>query len=226
MALSTTSLLEAVNRVLLANGEREQRQLNTPTSYLAKDCIRDALEHLITVDDWEWGQLIETPPFTSWTGSTVQLTNLHRLHGVSFFNAACNAFEALEFLDLMVFDSRPPLPVTDRTPTVYTQIDDVTFKFNQAPTLAESSLFRFYLTKRNIMPSLDSDKFNLSEQGIPMLVSLAAAKFAQRHSGEQSNAQFFMNEFADQAQGMRNHKRLRPSTPFNIYRTRGGFGQW
>jgi hypothetical protein len=220
MTTSISSLLQVVNRVLLNNGEREQRLLNTPTSYLARDCVRDALEELSLGDDWEWARERVTPVFTDWTSNTVRIRNVHRIHAVSYFDSTFQAHQPVDFIDEVSFDQHPSPPATQRVPCFFTQLDDERFKFDVTPTNLEVSNYRFYLTRRNIMPTLETDLFNISEQGIPLLVSLASSKFGQRHTGETTNADRFLQEYQRQADGVRQHKRTRPSKPFNIYRRR------
>jgi hypothetical protein len=225
MAQSTSTLLDVVNKVLANNGEREQRQLNTPTSYLARECVSDALTELLSADDWEWARVFVdggsanfpsplTPPLF------LVGTEYTRFHGLSRFDTACKAYVPLVFLDPLEFDTHPQIQGT--VPTAYTIRDDARVYLNCDTVIpaTDYALYRAYISRKIPMPTLDTLNFDMNEQAIPLLVSLASSKFAHRHTGETTSANRFQGEYEQHAQQQRNTKRLRPSTAFNMYRGR------
>ncbi len=97
MAVSTTTLLQAVNRVLLDVGERRVTNLTSPPAEKAKNYLQEALRYLTTVHDWEW--LYNKVVASNWIGDTFTVPTAQQVRGVSWLDANNVSYD-LPFVDV------------------------------------------------------------------------------------------------------------------------------
>lgn len=78
VSTSTTTLIQAVNRVLLDVGERQVTSLtSTPASQKATAYLQDAFTHIQNSHNWDWQNIVTTA--TEWVTRTAKLGNVQRI---------------------------------------------------------------------------------------------------------------------------------------------------
>lgn len=228
MALSTSTLLNVVNEVLLNVGERTVNTFDTPTARKAKQYIIEALKELQLRDDWEF--LRDVVPALSWAVPGIAtLPTYQRLHSVQYTlplssGAAMNKV-FVSYLDRPSFARLNPTPITlldtSYFPLSYTILDDARVQLHPYPSdITTQAFVSFHITKAFVLPTLVGDFLPIPERLTPLIVRLASSLMASRHLDDGDSAQMFRSEFEGMLSIVRAREQLTPTTGTNMFRRR------
>lgn len=219
---STTTLIEAVNRVLLDVGERQVTTLASPASLKAVDYLQDAYIDLQNFHEWEW--LRSEFSATSWDNEKALFTNLRRIKYVRHQKDSSEGIRWIPYVDQTLFDrfaleSYDSSTSTSSRPLRYTIFDHETIKLNPYPT---DSTGRTAITiigwKYFAPPTTASGTFTIPERFMGLLIKRAVYQMTVRHLGDLQAAGAIGNEFYEQLNLYRNKEAAVSTQGVNMYR--------
>lgn len=221
MALSSSTLLDVVNHILLMIGERQVTSLNSPTAILAKNSIIDAVNDISTVHDFSW--LRVTMPAISWLGNRASLGDVTRIWSVVAGTTSLG-FHELRYVTPDVFDTLSIEGYTTGITNPYwaywwTRVGHNEVAITPYPMDATSQaqvLFR--VTKAFAVPSIATDKFDMPQQYITLLHYRAASDMALNHLDDANLAAQFMAKYEVLAQRLRGRDVIVPAEGLTIRR--------
>lgn len=213
-----TTFKQVINSVLVNVGERAIQQLNTPVSRLAAQTVVEALDEMSIDHDWQ--HLRGRVQATSWNLSEATLPDIVKLYNVGVVRELGNV-EMIPFLHVEEFDARVLYANLSAAsyPAYYTYDGANKVRLNPYPTTPEeqANVF-FYVTRRMLKPSALTDVLDLPDHLVPVLVKLASALMATRHTGDPRLAQGFRNEYDRMLLRQRTVGQRVPSASTNMYR--------
>lgn len=219
---STTTLLEAVNRVLLDVGERQVNSIGSPASLKAADYLQDAYTDLQNFHEWEWLRTEFSP--TSWSNEKAIFTDLRRIKYVRYQNQSDEGLRWIPYVDQTLFD-RFALEDYDSSvssstiPIRYTIFDHETIKVNPYPTDASGQAKLTILGwKYFAPPTTGSSTFTIPERFMGLLIKRAVYQMLVRHLGDIQTAQAVGNEFYEQLSLYRQKEAAISTQGVNMYR--------
>lgn len=219
---STTTLLEAVNRVLLDVGERQVTSISNPASRKARAYLQDAFNDIQDFHDWAWTAQEFTA--SSWNDDEATFNNLKRVREVFHNNESNEPRSRIPYVPISTYEiysieSYDSSTSPDTQPQHYTIIDEDTLKFNPYPTDVNGRSdikvlgYRYYS-----FPELSNGVFDLPERFIPMLLKRATYMMLARHLGDLDAAQIHQQEFEIQLKHQRDKDFMYRSGGVNMHR--------
>lgn len=217
---TTTTLLEAVNRVLLDVGERSVTSLEaTPAARKAKAYLQEAFEDLQQYHNWEWAY--ELMPVNSFNNEITTIDSVRRIRaalwntGERYYPITYVPLSAFLRWQLTSFDSG-----TDEAtrPLRWTRDDDTTLRFDPYPTdEAGRDKIRIEGIKYFVGPENSDDTFSCPERYMNILYKRAVYMMYQRHVGDLQMAQYVENEYRETLQNFRSQETLTPTVGGNMF---------
>lgn len=225
MASSVTTLIEAVNRVLLDCGERAVTSINNPASQKAKEYLRDAIAYTQSIHDWEW--LYDKKIATNWLSETANV-DAQQIRAAFWNNGNYN--EPISYLDSPTFDLQVLSGFNSATETAqrvrYWTISGYnTIRVNPYPTdSAGQSRITFHVINNLVFPTTDTAVFPIPEKYMPLLYARAGYLMAIRHLEDRMAAQFYDKDYQELVLRYRSQENKTPTRGTNMYRPR--FRRW
>jgi len=223
MANSTTTLLQAVNRVLLDVGERQVSNFATPAAAKAAAYLKDSFTDMQNFHDWEWTRAVLSA--TSWSLDSATFTNLRRIQNV-VWNLDNAGKRVIPHCDLLGYDqysieSFDSIISTSTRPHRWTQYTEDTIKINPYPIDATGQ-GRLKINGYQYLtpPENASDTFQCPERFIPTVIKRAVYMMTLRHLGDLQTAQLLEGEFERQLFIFRNKEALVSTKGTNMWRRR------
>ncbi len=196
MAISTTTLLEAVNTILRNVGERTASSTTaTAAAEKAKTFMDEAwLDHQYFVD-WSWQRDEFTP--TSWDSEKVTFSELKRITSVRWDNDSnINPIAEVDYTTFYNLGSLSTFTDNGGSPVKFCVIDEDTIAIEPYPTdvtgQARLSILGY---KLHPLPASDTDTFDCPESHILTIIKKATAIMLQRHLGEVNEAQALEQDY-------------------------------
>ena len=206
LPLSTKTLLEVVNDLLLMSGERPVLSLtSTPVARKATSVLQEAVLEIALLDDWAFTR--QRINALSWVGNKAELGEVQRIRGVVSGTTTYRYLEPERFASMVTPSGRW---TTDGYSSVLV---------GDTPTTnAAQLLYKFDVITALNPPTLPSDKFPLPDRLLPMVTKRALCMFVLRHLDDASLAAQYNNEFEVMVQLVRNRERYTPRGSENLYR--------
>ncbi len=203
MITSTTTLLDAVNNVLLDVGERRVTSLTTPFAQKAAKYVLEAVREIQRYNDWNW--LYDTVTPTSWVGDQATLTNVHRILHASWDIGTNSTYKRLRYLDPETYDATVvPTPFdwsvsSSSAPGVWTLIKRNMLRVNPYPTdqIGKTKL-KVYVIREMVPPAEPGDKFPIPEDMMSLVNMYATSKMCLHHLGDAQTAAILKDQFNEQ----------------------------
>lgn len=224
MANSTTTLLQAVNRVLLDVGERQVSNFSSPAASKAKAYLADAFTDLQNFHDWEWARTILS--VTNWDLDEATFTNLRRIQDVIWNNPNSQGSQFIPHVDLLTYQLYASEPFVNGVdgyyaPSRWTQLNEETIKVNPYPT---DSIGQGQLKVNGWQylapPENGNDVFQCPERFMSTLIKRAVYTMTVRHLGDLQSAQLIEGEFFQQLTAFRSKEALVTTKGVNMWRRR------
>jgi hypothetical protein len=218
---STTTLIQAVNRVLESIGERRVTSLNSPIATLTKNVIQDTVYELSNVHDWSWAR--ENIPATSWVTKTAQLTNVTKIWGVLTGDTLVG-FRNATFLERNVFDQQSLIGYTATSfplgePRFFTISGYRTVDVNPYPADSTSQARVFFdVTRLLVPPTVPTQTFPIPEEFMPLVYYKAGAVLSVVHLVDTQTAAQMQSQFEIYAQRARQTDGLHPAKGHTMHR--------
>lgn len=195
MAQSTTTLLEAINEVLVSIGERSVTTIGTFPSQKARYALSQALQDIANLNDWAF--LKQSTAAVSWSLDEATLPAMSRLLGVSlrpYQGWGVYELEAVSRTDYDWYNTSPGLP------RVYLQSDVDKVRVAPYPvTETEKNNLLFHYVAALTMPATESATFPIPERFIPLLVKGAMQYMALTHLDDANTSTFYKRQFDEMA---------------------------
>lgn len=219
MATSTTTLLEAINKVLKDVGERSaSSSSSTPASEKAASYIKEAWQDFQQYHDWSWQKT--TFSATSWDNEKATFTGLKNTIEVRWNNDTTIApLDLVSFSQFYNYRELLSFEDKEKTPRYFAFVNNDTIAINPYPTdtTGRSRLtvygYRFYDD-----PSSDTDTFDCPEAVVNTLLKKATATMLQRHLGEVGEARELLQDFEVKMRFLRSKEQTTKSSGFNMFR--------
>ncbi len=199
---STTTLLEAVNRVLLDVGERRVTTFTSPAALKAVDYLQDSYVDMQNFHDWEW--LKTEFQATSWSAEQATFTDLRRIKYVRYQNETDEGIRWIPYCDQTVFDrlaleAFDSSTATSTRPLRYSIFDHEVIRVNPYPTdTAGQNKLTVIGWKYFAPPTTTTGTFTIPERFMGVLIKRAVYQMYMRHLGDFNAAQAVGNEFYEQ----------------------------
>lgn len=228
MAQSTTTLLQAVNRVLRDVGERRVSAINSPASEKARDYLQEALQFLVAVHDWEW--LYNRVTASTWLGDSFNLPTAQQIRGVAWVTNV-GTFD-LQYVEVRQFDLNVSQPFLhglgflhgsgiSTRPLYYTIPSYQTVRVNPYPIndIGQGSIVA-YIIEELQPPQTETALFPIPEKYMQLVIKKADYYMAMHHLEDSNSAQFFDKDFNELLQRYRTQENKTPTGGYNMYRQR------
>lgn len=223
-AVTTTTLIEAVNRVLLDVGERQVTSLVSVPARKALAYIQDAFVTIQNFHDWEWLYTSKTPD--SWLQDQATVTGSRRIRRVSYKRDDTDVFFCeIPVVDGVSYDNYALQTFSSSSnigtiPCRYMIQDEQTIKLNPYPTdsTTQSKVIVHYIQHIN-PPEATTDVFNMPERFMPTLYKITVSMMYARHLGDLNASQVMQQEFIADLTGFRSRESAVPTTGSNMFRT-------
>lgn len=224
MAESTTTLLLAVNRVLLDVGERQVNVISSPAARKAQAYLQEAFQDVQTFGDWSWQLGFLTAD--SWDDEKATYAGLKRVRAARFFND--QVYIEITYTDSSSFYRFEELRgFTDRAdcPNYFTILSNDTLAFNPYPTDLDGQVRITIQGYRQFdPPQLPTDTFMCPEEYIYMIIKRAVYMMLLRHLGELNEASAMAAEFNQKLQYMLSKDKATVTRGTNMFRrSTGGY---
>lgn len=212
LPLSTKTLLEVVNDVLLMAGERPVLSLaSTPVARKATSVLTEAVLELALLDDWAFTR--QRINAVSWVGNKAELGNVQRIIGVVYDSYPYRYVEPATFSKLG-YGSATGGNVGYWSTDGYNSV-----VVSRTPvTDTERLSFAFDVVTSLVPPTDALSKFPIPDRLMPMVTKRALCLFVLRHLDDASLAAQYNNEFEVMVQLVRNRERYAPRGAANLYR--------
>lgn len=224
---TTTTLLGAVNRVLLDVGERQVNSVSNPASRKAKAYLQDAFQDMQIFHDWGW--LNNTVNADTWSNEKATITNARRIKQVKYRFSSNTGFIEIPFCSPETFYPLVPVPYSGATstfrPYLYTILSSNVIAINPYPTdVTNRAKIFFDIVQYYDPPSSDDDVFNgADERFVNILVRRAVFMMLHRHLGDANAAGMIEGEFRDLLDRYRSQEARVPSEGTNMFRPRRSY---
>lgn len=222
--MSTTTLLEAINRVLLDVGERQVTSISNPASRKAKEYLADAYEDMQMFHNWEWLHAFRA--VNSFTNEQTTIDNCRRIRAAYWFTGDryihidWTPFTHFKRVELSSFNTTDN-PAT--RPRLFTFLDESRLLFNPYPTDdAGRDKIRVEIISYSPPPQNPTDTFECPERFMNALYKRAVYMMTARHLGDLNAAQLIEGEFQQVLQRFRDQENKTTMKGTNMYR--GDYG--
>ncbi len=223
-ATTTTTLIQAVNRVLLDVGERQVTSFTSVAARKALAYVQDSFVTIQNFHNWEWLRTSKTPD--AWLTDQATITNSRRIRRVSYqLDATDIYFQEVPIVDGVSYDNYALVAFSTTSnigtrPCRYTIIDEQTIKINPYPTdsTTQSNVIVHYVQHID-PPDTATDVFNMPERFVPTLLKHADAMMFARHLGDFGSGQAMQQEFIADLTGFRSRENASPTGGANMFRT-------
>lgn len=177
---STTTLLEAANRILLFANERPLANLSSPLGQQVRLALTTALVQFTEAEDWTW--LSQRVNADAWNADAATLASNVIVVRRMTYNNGWHDMEIPQ-VDRITYDQFPNYAGT--RPLMWTQ-DLGFYRVHPYPTtLAEQAAIWFHVKIGIDLPTSESGVFAMPERALTPLVLLAASLFAMQHVEDQ-----------------------------------------
>lgn len=215
---STTTLLGAVNSVLLDAGERGVLNTSSPAASKAKRYLQEAVTEFALMHAWDF--LIETNIAQSWSSNIADLGDIIRVYGVW---SGTNGWAQANFINRDEFAFRVQSPTaltgTEYIARLWTQSGYGQCKVEPYPSDFSAQSVCFFKVHKNLLPpSADTDVFPVPEVYIPLLVLRALCKFAKNALDDSQLYGLSAREYKELLAFHRRANANSPTASFNMYR--------
>lgn len=219
--MSTTNLLQAVNRVLLDVGERQVTSFTSPAARKALSYLQDAFNDLQMFHQWEW--LHGTVVLEGWNGNKAEARNVRRIKNL-FYNTATRR-QPVIYVNRLQFDrfhnsSGKAFDDTDTitVPQYYTITNETDVLLSPYPTgSVNRAKVEVDAIKYLTPPSLETETFDIPERFMTPLYKRACYMMALRHLGDVNMASAFQAEFEQAINQFRTQENKVPPEGTNMY---------
>lgn len=197
MATSTTTLLQAVNRVLLNLNERPIPDTTTLIGQKTVQALETALNDISEAQDWQFSE--ERLSSVTWSGNEVTLPDtVQRVEEVSYNSGTFGDIRIL-YVHPDNFTRYPSNSYsTGGRPIYWTHKDYNVVKVTPYPTSpTEQSKIFFRVQNRLTIPASDNATFGIPEQFISLLVRKASSLMARRHLEDEQLARAYEAEYLE-----------------------------
>lgn len=206
--LSTKTVLEVVNDLLLMSGERPVLSLtSTPVARKATSVLQEAILEIALLDDWAFTR--QRIGALSWLGNKAELGDVQRIVRVVFGKTIYQYIDPETFLSSELVGN---YWTTDGYSSVLVGVTPL--------TNADQLLYKFDVISSLSPPMLASAKFPIPDRLMPLVSKRALCMFVLRHLDDAALAAQYNNEFEVMVQLVRNRERYVPRGSANLYRGR------
>lgn len=215
---STTTLLGAVNSVLLDAGERGVLNTSSPAASKAKRYLQEAVTEFALMHPWSF--LIETNIAQDWAGNIADLGDVIRIYSAW---SGTNAWAQASFLNRDEFAARVFNPTalagTNYQMQFWTQSGYGQCKVQPYPSDFAAQSVTFFKVHKNLYPpQVDTDVFPVPEVYIPLLVLRALCKFAKNALDDAQLYGLSSREYKELLAFHRRADANSPTNSFSMYR--------
>lgn len=220
MATSTSTLLDAVNRVLLDVGERITIDLTRPAAAKAAKYVQEAFNDTQNFHDWEW--LRQSQGVDSWSTDSATFNNVRRIRTVSWDTGY--GYYDIPFIDIDSFNylyitSFVGATSTATYPSWWTKADEDTIRLNPYPTDSTGQAkLKAQVIKYYDPPASTTSMFNCPERFVNLIVKRAVYMMFARHLGDLNTAQVMEGEFESLLATYRSKENGTSSEGWNMFR--------
>lgn len=215
MTLSTTTLLQGVNQLMLMVGERQVSDLTSYPAQKALLALSQALQDISVYNNWDFCKAQTVA--TSWSTDTATVDNMRVLYKVTY-----NSSSGARPLLAVSRESFPHNFTQSGTPSTYCVGSYNEVKFSPYPTTTdEKAAVIFHYQKELVMPTVTTDKFPIPESMVPILIKGAAAYMHQLHLDDQGAFKTYYEAFQAALYQARASKIGRVKTEISMYRSGG-----
>jgi hypothetical protein len=221
MAQSTTTLLQAVNDVLLGIGERPITNFGSNLGAKAKSTITTATYDVGSLDDWSW--LITKRNADGWDGNRAILNNRRRIYNVQYRSAVGKPFIDARYVFPQDFDNETitGYSLPGSYPLKYTTDSELSVLLNPYPTTTDEQIKIFFRTADVIVPPTTlNGTFPVPERFVELIKKRTLYYLALRHLDDAAMASMFNSEYEVLAQRLRDTERSHAVGALNMYRRR------
>lgn len=196
MAQSDTTLLQAINEILVSVGERAVTSIGTFPSQKARYALNQALQDIANLNDWAF--MKQSTPAVSWALDEATLPDLSRLLGVSLRPSqsygAVYELQAVQRTDYDWYNTVPGFP------TMYVQSDTNKVRVSPYPvTEEEKNNIIFHYVAALVPPATESATFPIPERFMPLLVKGAMQYLVLSHLDDANTSTFYKRQFDEMA---------------------------
>lgn len=222
MNQSTTTLLEAVNRVLRDVGERRVSNIGSPASEKARDYLHDAVRFLAAAHDWEW--LYNRVTATTWLGDSFLLPTAQQIRGVAWIDVF-GLYRDLQYIDVRQYDLSMPTGFytasTASRPLYYTIPSHQEVRVNPYPldSIGQGRVVA-YIIEELTPPTTETAFFPIPEKYMQLVIKKADYYMAMHHLEDEKSAQFYDRDFNELLQRYRVQENKTPTGGYTMYRPR------
>lgn len=208
-SLTTTTLLELTNQVLLNAAEQPVRQVaETVASKRASESVKRAVRDIMSLGSWSFARRVLPP--SAWDN-----TERVAKHTLTEIESVWYDGVPLQFVD---WQDHAHAVYTDGTPQFWTMVnyeDIILAPFPKDDTEAQAKV-RVVGYTYPVPMVLDTDTPGLPGTFIDALVSRATGAFVLRHNADSTLANQFNNEFEVSLQSLRDRERGNPRRTGNM----------
>lgn len=219
---TTTTLIEAINRVLLDVGERQVTTISNPASRKAQAYLQDAFEDMQDFHDWSWSYREFTA--SSWDDEKATYNNLKRVREVFWDRGSNNPRLRIDYVPVSTFELYQledfnSVDDPNSKPLRYCILDDNTLKFNPYPTDTTSrTQIVVFGYEYFSAPTTKDETFNMPERFMNILTKRAVYMMLLRHLGDFNAAQLHEGEFQLQLKYQKDKEFKTPTGGINMHR--------
>jgi hypothetical protein len=224
MPVSTTNLLQVVNKVLENCGERNVTALGSPLTTLVYNAIVDACHEVSVFSEWTFLKIFL--PAQTWTIETAYLGDgIQAIHNVLSGDTA-TGYKSLVFLQSDAFNTIPLTPTTDTqlySARYYMVTGFNLVRVNPYPTqtIGQSQIL-FDVTTTILPPVQPTDLFPVPERFLPLIVAKATELVLVRHIADMNAAKAEGDRFMRMATLIMQRERGTVSGRQNLYKSKRG----
>ena len=221
MIQSTTTLIQATNKVLQTIGERQVTNFGSPVGFKCSEIIKDATVQLGYEHDWNFAQAIV--PAVSWVNETAFLGEIDRVKAVKCADNFGN-YRALTWVNAATFDNVAPTSYDDSNlgangASYYTLQGYNSARVSPYPTGSQGkSRIMFYVTYALLPPQLTTDTFPFPERLMQLIYYKSSAAMSLQHLDDTQGAQAFMTMYTELLNQVRSRERNTPTDAVNMFR--------
>lgn len=195
MAQSDTTLLQAVNEVLVSIGERAVTTIGTFPSQKARYALNQALQDIANLNDWAFTK--QSTAAVSWSLDEATLPAMSRLLGVSLRPSQGQGVYELEAVSRTDYDF---YNTSSGFPRTYTQTDVNKVRVSPYPvTEVERNNVIFHYVAALTPPATESATFPIPERYMPLLIKGAMQYMALTHLDDANTSTFYKRQFDEMA---------------------------
>lgn len=210
------TLLEAVNEILLASGERQVEGIGSYPSIKAKLALESSLKDISVLQDWIW--LKKATPAISWDLDVATLPPIQRLLQVTYPRPWDRQRQELR---LCPPDLYPWYEAIPGTPREYLYVDSYHVRVNPYPTTPDQQQdVIFHYIAIPVFPS-DNDVFPIPDELYELLKRGALYHFTLMHLDDPNTAMVYKGQFDELSSRIVVRQPSRTIGSSNMYRRRG-----